>query len=104
MVQGVKSAKKSAARGIFVAIGGLFYCIGDNLPPLVEENAEELGCSPSCIEEAQVAGTVMLAIATTTYLQITTNAVFIHNKDGDDKNRENKNGDSKNRDNKKKKR
>ena len=76
--------RKNAARGIFVAIGGLFYYIGDNLPPLVEEYAEELGCSPNCVEGAQVAGTVMLAIATTTYLPIAINAIFKHNKDEDD--------------------
>ena len=76
--------QKNAARGISIAIGGLFYYIGDNLPPLVEEYAEELGCSPNCVEEAQVTGTVMLAIATATYLPITINAVFTHNKDEDD--------------------
>ena len=76
--------QKNAARGISIAIGGLFYYIGDNLPPLVEEYAEELGCSPDCVEEAQVTGTVMLAIATATYLPITINAVFTHNKDEGD--------------------
>ena len=76
--------QKNAARGISIAIGGLFYYIGDNLPPLVEEYAEELGCSPNCVEETQVAGTVMLAIATAAYLPITINAVFIHNKDEND--------------------
>ena len=51
--------QKNAARGISIAIGGLFYYIGNNLPPLVEEYAEELGCSPNCVEETQVAGTVI---------------------------------------------
>ena len=100
-VQGVKSeelSKKNLARCISTAIGGLFYYIGDNLPPLVEEYAEELCCSPNCVEGAQVAGTVMLAIATATYLQITTNAVFTYNKDGDNKNGDNKNGDNKDED------
>ena len=76
--------QKNAARGIFVAIGGLFYYIGDNLPPLVEEYAEELSCSPNCVEQTQVTGIVMLAIATTTYLPIAINAIFTHNKDEDD--------------------
>jgi len=79
-----KLCKKNAARGISVTIGGLFYYIGDNLPPLVEEYAEELGCSSNCVEGAQVTGIVMLAIATTTYLPITINAVFTHNKDEGD--------------------
>ena len=78
-------SKKNLARGIFVAIGGLFYYIGDNLPPLVEEYAEELGCSPNCVEGAQMAGIVMLVFATTTYLPIAINAVFTHNKDENDK-------------------
>ena len=76
--------QKNAARGISIAIGGLFYYIGDNLPPLVEEYAEELGCSPDCVEETQVAGTVMLAITTAAFSPITINAVFTHNKDEDD--------------------
>ena len=73
--------KNNAARGISIAIGGLFYYIGDNLPPLVEEYAEELGCSSNCVEEAQMTGIVMLTIATTTYLPIAINAIFTHNKD-----------------------
>ena len=76
--------QKNAARGIFVAIGGLFYYIGDHLPPLVEEYAEELSCSPNCVEQTQVTGIVMLAIATTTYLPIAINSIFTHNKDEDD--------------------
>ena len=71
-------SKKKLARCISTAIGGLFYYIGGNLPPLVEEYAEELNCSPNCVEEAQVAGTVMLAIATATCLPIAINAVFVH--------------------------
>ena len=78
-------SKKNLARSIFVAIGGLFYYIGDNLPPLVEEYAEELGCSPDCVERTQVTGIVMLVFATTTYLPIAINAVLTHNKDEDDK-------------------
>ena len=79
-----KLVKKNLARCISIAIGGLFYYIGDNLPPLVEEYAEELGCSPNCVEEAQVTGTVKLAIATATYLPITINALFTRDKDKDD--------------------
>ena len=75
---------KNLARSISIAIGGLFYYIGDNLPPLVEEYAEELGCSPNCVEGTHVAGTVILAIATATYLPIAINAVFTHNKNQDD--------------------
>ena len=78
-------SKKNLARSIFVAIGGLFYYIGDNLPPLVEEYAEELSCSPDCVERTQVTGIVMLVFATTTYLPIAINAVLTHNKDEDDK-------------------
>ena len=80
-----KLSKKNLARSMFVAIGGLFYYIGDNLPPLVEEYAEELCCSPNCVEQTQVTGIVMLVFATTTYLPIAINAVLTHNKDEDDK-------------------
>ena len=73
--------RKNTARGISIAIGGLFYYIGDNLPPLVEEYAEELGCSSNCVEKTQMTGIVMLTIATTTYLPIAINAIFTHNKD-----------------------
>ena len=79
-----KLCKNNLARGISIAIGGLFYYIGDNLPPLVEEYAEELGCSPDCVEGTQVAGTVILAIATATYLPIAINAIFTHNKNEDE--------------------
>ena len=79
-----KLCKENLARGISIAIGGLFYYIGDNLPPLVEEYAEELGCSPNCVEGTYVAGTVILAIATATYLPIAINAIFTHNKNGND--------------------
>ena len=75
---------KNLARCISTAIGGLFYYIGDNLPPLVEEYAEELGCSPNCVEQTQVTGIVIFAIATATYLPVTINAVFTHNKGEDD--------------------
>ena len=78
-------SKKNLARGISTAIGGLFYYIGDNLPPLVEEYAEELSCSPDCVERTQITGIVMLVCATTTYLPIAINAVFTHNKDENDK-------------------
>ena len=76
--------QKNTARGISTAIGGLFYYIGDNLPPLVEEYAEELGCSPNCVKQTQMTGIVMLAIATTTYLPIAINAIFTHNKGEDE--------------------
>jgi len=75
-----KICKENAARSFFTAFGGIFYYIGDNLPPLVEEYAVDLGC-PECVERAQVAGLVMLAIAITTYLPIAINAVLPHSKD-----------------------
>ena len=76
---------ENAARNVLTAIGGIFYYIGDNLPPLVEEYAEDLRC-PECVERTQVAGLVMLAIAITTYLPIVINAVLPHNKDKEEVN------------------
>jgi len=80
-----KICKENAARSFFAAIGGIFYYIGDNLPPLVEEYAEDLSC-PECVEGAQVAGLVMLAIAIITYLPIAINAVLPHSKDKEEVN------------------
>jgi len=80
-----KICKENAARSFSTAFGGIFYYIGDNLPPLVEEYAEDFGC-PECVERAQVAGLVMLAIAITTYLPIAINAVLPHSKDKEEVN------------------
>lgn len=74
---------ENSARNVFTAIGGIFYYIGDNLPPLVEEYAEDC---PECVERAQVAGLVLLAIAIITYLPVVINAVLPYKKDKEEVN------------------
>ena len=55
---------------VVTAFGGLFYYIGDNLPPLVEEYEHQLSCGQGCVEGIQRFGVVMLALAALTYLPI----------------------------------
>ena len=57
-------------RGLFIAIGGLCYYIGDNLPPLIREHGGGLDCGEECVEGVQIFGIVMLGIATITYLPV----------------------------------
>ena len=57
-------------RGLFIAIGGLCYYIGDNLPPLIREHGGRLDCGEECVEGVQIFGIVMLGIATITYLPV----------------------------------
>ena len=54
-------SKKNLARCISIAIGGLFYYIGDNLPPLVESMRNIL-CN------GQVSSAVSMSIAMCTFI------------------------------------
>ena len=54
----------------WVALGGLCYYIGDNLPPLIEEYRDELNCNSDCFEVIQVIGAFMLGVAAITYLPL----------------------------------
>lgn len=62
--------KRDKCKPILTAIGGLFYYIGDNLPPLIEEYEHQLSCGRGCVEGIQHFGIVMLALAAITYLPI----------------------------------
>ena len=62
--------KGEKCKPILTAIGGLFYFIGNNLPPLVEEYEQQLSCGQGCVEGFQQFGVVMLALAVITYLPI----------------------------------
>ena len=55
---------------IFTAIGGLFYLIGDNLPPLIREYGEQLSCDQICIDHSESAVLIMLGLAAILYLPI----------------------------------
>lgn len=44
-------------------LGGLFYLVGDNLPPVMEEYGSQLGCGGECLQGVQAAGFVFLATA-----------------------------------------
>lgn len=61
---------------IFTAIGGLFYLMGDNLPPLIREYGEQLSCDQICIEQSESAGLIMLALAAVLYLPIVISGKF----------------------------
>jgi len=62
--------KGDKCKPILTAIGGLFYYIGDNLPPLIGEYEHPLRCGQDCVEGIQHFGIVMLALAAITYLPI----------------------------------
>ena len=66
-------------RHSWVALGGLCYYIGDNLPPLIEEYRDELKCCSDCFEVIQLIGASMLGIAAITYLPVLINVVPEHN-------------------------
>ena len=61
---------------ILTAVGGMFYLIGDNLPPLVREYGEQLGCNQTCVEQTESAGLIMLALAAFFYLPIVISGKF----------------------------
>ena len=61
---------------ILTAVGGMFYLIGDNLPPLIREYGEQLGCNQICIEQTESAGLIMLALAAFLYLPIVISGKF----------------------------
>ena len=57
-------------QGVLIAVGGLCYYIGDNLPPLIREHRKGLGCDAECAEGVQIFGIVTLGTATITYLPV----------------------------------
>ena len=57
-------------RHSLVALGGLFYYIGDNLPPLICEYKDDLNCNSDCFEVIQAIGAFMLGVAAITYLPL----------------------------------
>lgn len=61
---------------ILTAVGGFFYLIGDNLPPLVREYGEQLSCNQTCVEQTESAGLIMLALAAFLYLPIVISGKF----------------------------
>jgi len=61
---------------LLIALGGLFYYIGDNLPPLIREYGDELDCDQECIDYFQILGIVVLGAATVTYLPVLTEKEF----------------------------
>lgn len=61
---------------ILTAVGGFFYLVGDNLPPLIREYGEQLGCNQTCIEQTESAGLIMLALAAFLYLPIVISGKF----------------------------
>ena len=57
-------------QGVLTAIGGLFFYIGDNLPPVITEYGKYLPCDQECVDLVQIAGIIMLGIATVTYIPV----------------------------------
>ena len=41
--------KAVTQRVILIAFGGLCYYIGDNLPPIIVDYADELSCGEECV-------------------------------------------------------
>ena len=54
--------------GLLVAFGGLCDYLGENLPPVVKRYKNELCHDQNCVQKVQIAGAILLAIATFTYL------------------------------------
>lgn len=57
-------------QGMLIAIGGLCYYFGDNLPPLLRNYEGVIGITQGWVEGIQVAGIVALGAATVTYLRV----------------------------------
>ena len=69
-------------RNVSIAIGGLFYYIGDNLPPLIREYPKELCVNDQeCVELVQLLGICMLSIATVTYIPLLVDVALPKNKE-----------------------
>ena len=71
--------KAVTQQGILIGLGGLCYYIGDNLPPIIVNYADELGCGQECVRNIRIAGAVLLGTASVTYLPILIDGVFPHN-------------------------
>ena len=46
-------------QSLLTAGGGLFFFIGDNLPPLVGEYGKQVSCDQECVEVVQILGIIM---------------------------------------------
>ena len=57
-------------QGMLIAIGGLCFYFGDNLPPLFRNYEGVIGITQGWVEGIQVAGIVALGAATVTYLPV----------------------------------
>ena len=69
-------------RNVPIAIGGLFYYIGDNLPPLIREYPKELCVNDQeCVELVQLLGICMLGTATVTYIPLLVDVALPKNKE-----------------------
>lgn len=68
-------------RTLLIAIGGLLYFVGDNLPPVMEEYGAQLSCGVECLRHIQAAGFALLAIALITYLPSVIDRAFTHDSD-----------------------
>ena len=65
-------------QSLLTAGGGLFFFIGDNLPPLVGEYGKQVSCDQECVEVVQILGIIMLGIATVTYIPVLYDSVPIY--------------------------
>ena len=72
-------ARVFLTRHNLVALGGLCYYFGDNLPPLIEYYRNELNCKPECVEVIQLIGAFTLGFAAITYLPLQIDVVPNHN-------------------------
>ena len=71
--------KAVTQQGILIGLGGLCYYVGDNLPPIIVNYADELGCGQECVRNIRIAGAVLLGTASVTYLPILVDGVFPRN-------------------------
>ena len=71
--------KAVTQQGILIGLGGLCYYVGDNLPPIIVNYADELGCGQECVRNIRIAGAVLLGTASVTYLPILIDGVFPRN-------------------------
>ena len=69
-------------QNISIALGGLCYYIGDNLPPLIREYQKELcGKDQERVDIVQLLGICMLAIATAIYIPVLVDGALPPNKE-----------------------
>ena len=64
-------------QSVLTAIGGLFFFIGDNLPPVIRDYGKKISCDQECVDLIQIVGIIMLGIATVTYIPVLHDSVPI---------------------------